>query len=124
MQTGDTRDTNLKALEELNRNYIRSVQESDVEWFDSHLAGDFRCSNPDGTIVDRAGFLVQTEKPVTISNLRAGSVEIRLFDGFAIIHATTSYTLPDGAPKQGRYTDVWTNQSGRWLCVSAHVTRG
>ncbi len=100
------------------------MQESDVAWFDRNLAEDFRCSNPDGSIVDRAGFLEQTARPVTISDLQAGDVEIRLMGDFAIIHATTSYALADGAAKRGRYTDVWTNQSGRWLCVSAHVTRG
>ncbi len=124
MQIDSVRETNLKTLEQLNRNYIRSVQESDVAWFNQHLADDFRCSNPDGSIVERAGFLEQTARPVTIANLRAGDVEIRLFGDFAIIHATTSYTVSDGTYKQGRYTDVWTNQSGRWLCVSAHVTRG
>lgn len=111
-------------LHELNRDYIRSVQESDVAWFDRNLADDFRCSNPDGSIVDRAGFLEQIARPVTIENLRAGDVEIRLMGDFAIIHATTSYELVNGTPRHGRYTDVWTNQTGRWLCVSAHVTRG
>jgi len=124
MTTSTTTAAELKTLEELNRHYIRSVQESDVAWFDQNLAEDFRCSNPDGSIVDRAGFLKQTARPVTISNLQAGDVEIRLMGDFAIIHATTSYSLADGSAKQGRYTDVWTNQSGRWLCVSAHVTRG
>jgi ketosteroid isomerase-like protein len=122
--THTTTDTDLATLDELNRNYIRSVQESDVAWFDRNLDEDFRCSNPDGSIVDRAGFLEQTARPVTISHLQAGDVEIRLMGDFAIIHATTSYALADGAVKRGRYTDVWTNQSGRWLCVSAHVTRG
>jgi len=30
---------------------------------------DFRCSNPDGSLVDRSGFLAQTARPVTISDL-------------------------------------------------------
>ena len=30
---------------------------------------------------------------------------------------------PDGQPGAGRYTDVWARQGGRWLAVSAHVTR-
>ncbi len=124
MTTHTTTGTDLATLEELNRHYIRSVQESDIAWFDRNLAEDFRCSNPDGSIVDRAGFLVQTARPVTISDLHAGDVEIRLMGDFAIIHATTSYTLADGSTKRGRYSDVWSNQSGRWLCVSAHVTRG
>ena len=28
-------------LKELNRNYVRSVDEADVAWFDAHLAVDF-----------------------------------------------------------------------------------
>ena len=42
---------------------------------------------------------------------------------FAIIHAATSYTTPDGKEGSGRYTDCWARQNGRWLAVSAHVSR-
>jgi ketosteroid isomerase-like protein len=115
--------SDLETLTSLNRDYIRSVQKSDVRRFDEILAGDFRCSNPDGSLVDRAGFLAQTARPVTISNLEAHDVEIRFFGDTAIIHARTSYTLADGRPGAGRYTDVWARQNGTWLCVSAHVTR-
>ena len=110
-------------LEILNREYIRSVQESDVKRFDEILAEEFYCSNPDGSLVDRAGFLAQTARPVTIANLRAEDVLIRVLGDVAIIHARTTYTLPDGREGRGRYTDVWARQHGRWLAVSAHVTR-
>jgi len=113
----------LETLQQLNRDYIRSVQMSDVRRFDEILAQDFRCSNPDGSLVDRKGFLAQTARPVTISNLEAHDVEIRMFGDVAIIHARTSYTLADGRAGAGRYTDVWARQDGRWLAVSAHVTR-
>jgi hypothetical protein len=66
-------------LEQLNRDYIDAVQHSDVRRFDEILASDFLCSNFDGSLVDRAAFLKQTAKPVTISNLRAEDVVIRLF---------------------------------------------
>jgi ketosteroid isomerase-like protein len=112
-----------EVLTGLNRDYIRSVQNGDVRRFDEILAPDFRCSNPDGSLVDRAGFLAQTARPVTISGLAAHDVEIRLFGDMAIIHARTSYTLADGRPGAGRYTDVWARRDGKWLCVSAHVTR-
>ena len=113
----------LEVLERLNRDYINSVQASDVRRFDEILAADFRCSNPDGSLVDRAGFLVQTARPVTISNLEAHDVEIRMIGDVAIIHARTTYTLPDGRPGSGRYTDVWARRQCGWLAVSAHVTR-
>ena len=114
----------LQTLEQLNRDYISSVQNSDVRRFDEILAEDFLCSNPDGSLVDRAGFLVQTARPVTISNLEARDVKIRIMGDVAIIHARTTYTMPDGRAVSGRYTDVWTRRQGRWLAVSAHVTRG
>jgi ketosteroid isomerase-like protein len=113
----------LDILLALNRDYIRSVQGSDVRRFNEILAEDFYCSNPDGSLVDRRGFLKQTAQPVKISNLEAHEVQVRLMDDFAIIHARTSFSLPDGGAGRGRYTDVWSRQNGKWLAISAHVTR-
>jgi ketosteroid isomerase-like protein len=113
----------VETLEQLNRDYITSVQTSDVRRFDEILAEDFLCSNPDGSLVDRAGFLAQTARPVSISNLQIHDVRIRIIGDVALIHARTTYTLPDGRAGSGRYTDVWARRQGRWLAVSAHVTR-
>jgi ketosteroid isomerase-like protein len=115
--------SDLEVLTGLNRDYINSVQTSDVRRFDEILADDFLCSHPDGSLVDRQTFLKQTAQPVTISNLTAHDVQVRLLDDVAIIHARTSYTRGDGQPGAGRYTDVWARRGGRWLAVSAHVTR-
>ena len=118
-----TATTDLDVLHALNRDYIDSVQNGDVRRFDEILAADFYCSNPDGTLVDRDGFLEQTARPVTIRNLQAEDVLIRFFGETAIIHARTTYTLADGRQGGGRYTDVWVRQGRMWRCVSAHVTR-
>jgi ketosteroid isomerase-like protein len=123
MQTETAVDTDLATLRELNEEYIRSVQMSDVRRFDEILADDFLCSNPDGTLIDRSAFLAQTARPVTIANLAAHDVSVRLMGDFAIIHARTTFTKADGQPGAGRYTDVWARRGGRWLAVSAHVTR-
>jgi ketosteroid isomerase-like protein len=123
MQTDTAVATDLDILRDLNRDYIRSVQESDVRWFDAFLADDFVCSNPNGTVSDRAAFLEHTALPATIANLTAHDVNVRLMGDFAIIHARTTYTAPDGRPGASRYTDVWARRGGRWLAVSAHVTR-
>jgi uncharacterized protein (TIGR02246 family) len=116
--------SDLDRLLELNRDYIRSVQAGDAGRFEEILAEDFRCTNPDGSFIDRAGFLAQTAQPVRISNLEVRDVEVRIFGDCAVIHARTTFTLPDGRPGSGRYTDVWTRQNGRWLAVAAHVNRG
>jgi ketosteroid isomerase-like protein len=113
----------LDELTSLNRDYVASVQNSDVKRFDEILAADFYCSNPDKSLVDRAGFLKQTAIPITIKNLEAHDVKIRIMGDFAIIHAGTSYTMSDGKLAAGRYTDCWARQNGRWLAVSAHVSR-
>ena len=123
MQTKAASVSDLDTLLELNRDYIRSVQTSDVHRFEEILADDFLCSSPDGSLVDRQRFLEQTARPVGISNLEAHDVNVRLMGDFAIIHARTTYTGPNGRPGSGRYTDVWARRLGRWLAVSAHVTR-
>jgi ketosteroid isomerase-like protein len=114
----------VETLDALNDGYIRSVRTSDVRWFDEHLAEDFVNSNPDGSLVDRAGFLAQIARPTMVPDLAMEDVRIRLLDDVAIIHARTVYTKPDGQRAAGRYTDVWARRHGRWLCVAADVTRG
>ena len=121
MQAASASD--LTTLLELNQDYIRSVLASDVNRFREILADDFLCSNPDGSLVDRARFLEQTAKPVQISNLEVHDVNVRLMGDFAIVHARTTYKTRDGRNGAGRYTDVWARRDGRWLAVSAHVTR-
>src|SRR6266481_9455134 len=113
----------IDELTALNRDYVASVQNSEVKRFNEILADDFYCSNPDKSLVDRAGFLKQTAVPVAIKNLEAHDVRIRVMGDFAIIHAATRYTTPDGQQASGRYTDCWARQNGRWLAVSAHVSR-
>ena len=123
METKVASRTDLETLLDLNRDYIRSVQDSDVQRFGEILAEDFLCTNPDGSLVDRAGFLKQTALPVTISNLEACDVKVRIMGDVAIIHARTTYPGPGGRAGSGRYTDVWARRQGGWLAVSAHVTR-
>jgi ketosteroid isomerase-like protein len=113
-----------ETLEALNHAYVRSVQVSDVAWFEEHLSEDFLNSNPDCSLVDRAGFLAQVGQPCPVSGLRAEDVRIRLLGDVAVIHARTRYVRPDGQPGAGRYTDIWHWRDGRWRCVAAHVSRG
>jgi ketosteroid isomerase-like protein len=113
----------VRTLTALNDDYIRFVQAGDVAGFERLLADDFLCSNPDGSLVDRAAFLKQTARPVTIRDLRAHDVKIRVLGDVAIVHARTTYTNADGSAGGGRYTDTYARRNGRWLAVAAHVTR-
>jgi ketosteroid isomerase-like protein len=123
MSTVTSAPSDLAILLELNKDYVDSVQTSNVARFKEILADDFLCSLPDGSLIDRERFLTQTAVPVTISNLSAHDVQVRLMGDVAIVHARTSYKTSDGKSASGRYTDVWARRNGRWLAVSAHVTR-
>ena len=123
MKTDTATHSDIDALTALNRDYIQSVQHGDVQRFAEILADDFLCSNPDGSLVDKKQFLAQTARPVTISGLTAEDVKVRILGDVAIIHARTSYITADGEQRNGRYTDVWARRDGKWLAVSAHVTR-
>src|SRR5438067_1095268 len=111
-------------LVELNRDYINSVQMSDVRRFEELLADDFLCSNPDGSLVDRKDFLKQTAMPVKISGLEARDVTIRLMGDFAIIHARTTSALPEGRGGAPRYPPVRARRRDRRGDAVAHLGRG
>jgi ketosteroid isomerase-like protein len=123
MESDTSTRTDLDQLISLNRDYVDSVQLSDVRRFQQILAEDFLCSNPDGSLVDKRRFLEQTAQPVRISGLTAEDVRVRILGDVAIIHARTSYTTESGEKRSGRYTDVWARRDAGWLAVSAHVTR-
>ena len=112
-----------ETLTALNRDYIASVQHSDVKRFQEILSDDFLNTNPDGSLVDKAGFLRQIAPPARIRDLACHDVDVRLMGDFAIIHARTTYTYPDGRPGSGRYTDIWARRGQAWLCVAAQVAR-
>lgn len=111
-------------LQQLNRDYVRSVQDSDVRRFEEILAADFVNRNPDGSLVDRAAFLAQIARPAGVTGLGTHDVHIQFVGEVAIIHAHTKYTRADGQPGAGWYTDTWAKRDGRWLAVAAHVSRG
>jgi len=110
-------------LQQLNRNFVRSVEEADVAWFDANLAADFLNTSPDGSLIDRKAFLAQIGRGSAVKNIRKHDVMIRMLGDFAIIHARTTDMNPDGTRGAGRYTDDWQFRDGRWQCVSAHFTR-
>jgi ketosteroid isomerase-like protein len=122
--TSKTSQGDHETLEQLNLNFIRSVGESDARWFEENLDADFVNTNADGTLSERAAFITFIGRPCTVTKLKCEDVKIRILGDVSIIHARTAYIKPDGQPGAGRYTDVWLKRGGRWLCVSAHVTRG
>lgn len=113
----------LATLEKLNHEYVTSVQDKDVAWFEAHLSADFMNTASDGSLADRAAFLAQIAKGTGVSRIAEENVLIRILGDTAVIHAATAFTTDAGASGHGRYTDIWQKQNGRWVCVAAHVSR-
>ena len=120
MQTNTNTQRDLDTLTALNRDYFTSVQKGDVKRFEEILADDFMSSHPDGSLLDKAGFLKLTAQPVTFSRLVAEDVRIRVLGDFAIIHGRFNSRWADGKQRRGRYTDNWARRDGTWVAVSAH----
>jgi ketosteroid isomerase-like protein len=112
----------LDMLQRLNHEFVRAVNEKNVHWFDVHTTSDFMNSNPDGSLVDRAAFLVQIARGAAVTGITEHDVIIRNLGDLAIIHARTTHRTSTGAGS-GRYTDIWVRRDGRWLCVAAQITR-
>src|SRR5919205_958381 len=119
MQTNVNAQRDLETLTALNRDYTASVQKGDVQRFEEILAEDFMCSNPDGSLLDKAEFLKLAAQPVTISGLVAEDVRIRLLGDFAVIHGRFNSRSADDKQRRGRYTDNWARRDGTWVAVSA-----
>jgi hypothetical protein len=115
--------TEYETINEMNNLYIDSIVRADADQFDRILADDFLCSNPDGSLVDRAEFLRRIRASTPLRYMHLEDVRIRTIADTAIIHARTTFALGDGTEGTGRYTDIWSKRDGRWLAVAAHVTR-
>jgi ketosteroid isomerase-like protein len=113
----------VRMLRELNQAYLDSVVHGDVQRFGEILSPDFLCSMPNGSLLDKSAFLLQTAAPRTLERLDAVDVRIRVEGSVAIIHAATAYTTLAGHEGRGRYTDIWARRNGQWLAIAAHVTR-
>ena len=57
---------------------------------------DFLCTMADGSLLDRAQFISGVAKATKLPSLAAHDVNIRLIGDVAIIHARTTFKLPDG----------------------------
>lgn len=121
----DPQGDDLAVLTELNENYVDAFRNSDVAWYDAHLAPDFIVIQPDGSLLDRAAALEAFARPVFKTRMRSfpvDQVRIRRFGDVALIHAQNAYELLDGRKGISRYTDIWVKHEGRWRCVAAHLT--
>jgi hypothetical protein len=92
----DTTNTksDLEILTQLNADFLASVRNGDVRFFEQILAEDFTASLPDLLLRDKNQFLDMMAAPRQFTELKADEV---------------------------RYSDDWQRRDGKWLCVAANT---
>jgi hypothetical protein len=115
-------NTDVEILTKLDADYVSAAGSQGVEYFEKNLAEDYRCTNPDGSIIDKQTFIKMIGQRQPISDLRGSNKEVRVFGDFAIIHSRITFKKADGKDGSGRYTDDWVKRNGTWVCVSAMTT--
>jgi len=109
-------------LVQLNRGYVDAFMKGDAAWYDTHLAPEFECLCPDGSVVRRADFLAAAQRPMTNRSFKLDSVRVKLLGDVAVITAITPFVRADGTTGTNRYTDIWVKRSGSWLALQAQIT--
>lgn len=103
---------------------MQAFLDSNVAWYDAHLAPDYLVVFSDGSLHDKGSLLAAAAHPVTnMKSFPTTQVAIRRFGEVALIHAENAYERTDGLKGVNRYTDIWHKSEGRWICIAAHVTR-
>src|SRR5262245_34763810 len=106
----------------LNRGYVDSFINSDWQWYDAHLAADYECLCPDGSVVGRKAFIDGSRRPMSYKTFSLDSVRVKLNGDVALITAITPYKRKDGTTGVSRYTDTWVRQGGAWKTWQAQIT--
>ena len=109
-------------LVQLNRGYVDSFMKGDAAWYDAHLAPEFECLCPDGSVVNRRDFVAAAQKPMTNRSFSLDSVRVKLLGDVAVITAITPFVRADGTTGSNRYTDIWVRRRGVWMTLQAQIT--
>ncbi len=112
-----------RELRRLNEEYVRASLQSDVQWFDTHLARDFVCIESDGSVLFRDGFLRAAARRCNLREYTLDYVDVRFYGDVALVRASGSWTNQDNLRGISRYTDVYVHTAGAWKVVSAQITR-
>ena len=111
------------ALLALNRGYVDAFIHSDAHWYDTHLAPDYECIAPDGSIVSRADFVRDAKEPMSYRTFSVEKVRVKLVGDAALISGVTPFIRADGPRGASRYVDTWVRRDGViWKAVMAQMT--
>jgi len=116
------RESDSAILLRLNQEYVDAFMNADVDWYREHLADDFEGIESDGSLLNKADFLLNTLKGPDVIDYKLDSVEVRLYRDVALVRATGLWTGKNGCQGLSRYTDVYLKTTIGWKIVSAQIT--
>ena len=114
-------------LEQLERDWVEAMQRNDVAFVDSVLAPEFIATYGDGSRGDRVKELqLVRDFNSQVDKWAVDEFVVKVFGQTAVVWFTQRMVGPvQGKPTEivTRYTDVFVNRDGKWLCVSSQSTR-
>lgn len=127
VDSSDAVDAAMRTREQhllrLNEQYVQASMTRDVEWFRAHLADDFVCIEPDGSVLFRDGFLRAAALGSDLSKYKLDYVDVRFYGDVALVRASGSWVSKAHVAGISRYIDVYVYDGVAWKVVSAQITR-
>ncbi len=112
-----------RAIERLEREWAAAHVRKDVDWYDRHVAPDYRSVLTDGRIASRADIVAHLRSSAPGQAVTVDAVEVRDYGDTAVATVTQSFTTASGTKGRSRITDVWVRSGGRWMVRHSHEGR-
>ncbi len=114
-------------LEQLERDWVEALQRNDAEFVERLLAPEFVSTYGDGSRGDRARELqLVRDFNQQVDSWEVDEFMVKVFGETAVVWFTQRMVGPiQGKPTEivTRYTDVFVNRDGKWLCVASQSTK-
>jgi ketosteroid isomerase-like protein len=114
-------------LIQLEQDWVAALQRNDVKFVDSVLAEEFVSTYGDGSRGDRKRELqLVAEFNQHVDEWSVGEFMVKVYRDTAVVWFTQRMVGPvQGKPTEilTRYTDVFVNRDGKWLCVASQSTK-
>jgi ketosteroid isomerase-like protein len=115
-------------LKKLSDSWGQSAVTKDTAFLKSIWADDFAYIGADGTVRDeKANLALYEDSTETYTSARLAAFNVRVYGkNFVVTDGDDHYIGKDkdGKPfkKNGRFTNVWVRQNGKWQVVAGHGT--
>jgi ketosteroid isomerase-like protein len=120
------RSADEQQIRKIEQDWINAIVKRDGAFLTKLEADDFTLTDPDGTVLDKAGSIKETASGETMfDEVKIDNLKVRFYGDTAIVNgqATAKVRTPDqDLSGQYAWTDVFVKQNGEWKAVAAHVT--